>query len=162
MEKGVALKSQFQKLPIAKGELLRDGDDIAILAIGASVYPALAAADRLSKEDIECAVADARFAKPLDTDIILALANRNRVVIVEENALACGFGSAVLELLNNSEFANVKIERLGLPDQFVEHGTQEILRSMLCLDADGIVQKIKASFPELSVTPSARSGERNS
>ena len=158
---GVTLKPHFQQLPIGKGELLRDGEDLAILAIGSSVYPALAAADRLSKEGIQCAVANARFAKPLDTELILELASRTRLVTVEENALAGGFGSAVTELLSNSELPTVKIECLGLPDQFIEHGTQEILRSMFSLDSDGIVQKIKASFPELFVTPSARSGVRN-
>jgi len=158
---GVAMKPHFRELPIGKGELLRDGEALAILAIGSSVYPALAAADKLSKEGIRCAVVNARFAKPLDNDLILGLANRMRLITVEENAVAGGFGSAVTDLLGNSELAPVKIEHLGLPDQFVEHGTQEILRYIFNLDCEGIVRKIKLSFPELSAAPSARRGVGN-
>jgi 1-deoxy-D-xylulose-5-phosphate synthase len=158
---GAAMKPYLRELPIGKGELLRDGETLAILAIGSSVYPALAAAERLSKEGIQCAVANARFAKPLDSDLILGLASRMPLITVEENVVAGGFGSAVAELLSNSELAGVKIEHLGLPDEFVEHGSQEILRSICNLDCEGIVQKIKLSFPELFVVPSARRGLGN-
>lgn len=147
---GVSLKSRFQ-LPIGKGEILRDGEDLAILAIGSVVYPSLAAAEQLASEGIDCAVVNARFAKPLDSELILELASKKRLLTVEENALAGGFGSAVLELLSEAESVNVKIERLGLPDRFIEHGSQEIFRSLFKLDAEGIARHIKASFPELLV-----------
>lgn len=147
---GVSLKSRFH-LPIGKGEILRDGEDMAILAIGSVVYPSLAAAERLTSEGINCAVANARFAKPLDSELILELATKKRLLTVEENALAGGFGSAVMEVLSEAESVNVKIERLGLPDRFIEHGTQEIFRSLFKLDAEGIARHIKASFPELLV-----------
>jgi 1-deoxy-D-xylulose-5-phosphate synthase len=149
---GVPLSSDLRQIPIGKGELLRDGQDIAVLAIGQTVSPALVAAERLAEEGVQCAVVDARFAKPLDAELVLELATRTgRVVTVEENALAGGFGSAVLELLVNAKLSQVKAECIGLPDQFVEHGTQELLRSMFELDAEGIARRIKLAFPELFV-----------
>jgi len=149
---GVPLSSDLRQLPIGKGELLRDGQDVAVLAIGQTVNPALAAAEQLAEEGVQCAVVDARFAKPLDSELVLELAARtNRVVTVEENALAGGFGSAALELLADAKLSQVKAECIGLPDQFVEHGTQELFRSMFGLDAEGIARRIKQAFPELFV-----------
>ena len=145
---GVPVKPVLERLPIGKAELLRDGKDLAILAIGSTVYPALAAARRLAKEGIYCTVVNSRFAKPLDSELILELAARTkRLLTVEENALIGGFGSAVLELLSNAKLEGVQVECLGLPDKFIEHGTQELFRSMFDLDADGIARRIKASFP---------------
>ena len=157
---GVPLKPSFEQLPIGKGEVIRDGDDLAILAIGVTVYPALAAADKLAEEGINCAVVNARFAKPLDEKLMLELAtNTNKVLTVEENTLAGGFGSAVLELLNKAKLPEVKVECLGLPDWFIAHGTQQHFRSKFGLDADGIAQRIKASFPELLIESSTRQRE---
>ena len=99
---------------------------------------------------------NARFAKPLDNELILGLAGRMPLVIVEENALVGGFGGSVAELLSDSGMTHVKVERLGLPDNFIEHGTQEMLRSMFNLDCDGIVRKIENSFPELIIASSTR------
>jgi 1-deoxy-D-xylulose-5-phosphate synthase len=115
------------------------------------VYPALDAAEQLKREGIDCAVANARYVKPLDSELILELAAKKRLLTVEENALAGGFGSSVLELVSDAKLENVKIERLGLPDRFIEHGPQEIFRSLFKLDAKGIAQCIKTSFPELLV-----------
>jgi 1-deoxy-D-xylulose-5-phosphate synthase len=153
----------LRELPIGKGELLRDGEDLAILAIGPAVYPALAASDRLSKDGIRCAVANARFAKPLDTDLILDLAKTKRLISVEEDARACGFGTAVLELLSTSKRTTVKVQRLGgsPPVQFVDYGGQEVRRSGSSLDGDGIAESIRTFFPELSPAPAARSGVGN-
>jgi 1-deoxy-D-xylulose-5-phosphate synthase len=136
-------------LPVGQGEILREGEDVSILAIGSAVYPALAAAARLSERGINCTVADARYAKPLDVNLILELASRKRLLTVEENALAGGFGGAVLEMLSDAGLADVKIGRLGLPDTFIEHGTQELFRSMFDLDAEGIARRVEAAFPEL-------------
>jgi 1-deoxy-D-xylulose-5-phosphate synthase len=114
------------------------------------VLPALTAAEQLAKEGIECAVINARFAKPLDSELILEHASRTkRVVTVEENAVAAGFGSAVLQSLENSKLADIRTECIGLPDKFVEHGPQGLLRSMFNLDAEGIAHRIRSSFPEL-------------
>ena len=100
---GVTLKSRFQKLPVGKGELLRDGDDLSHHSHWFIGISGTAAAERLAGEGIQCAVVNARFAKPLDTELILRLARRTRrIVTVEENALAGGFGSAVMELLCHS------------------------------------------------------------
>jgi 1-deoxy-D-xylulose-5-phosphate synthase len=157
---GVSIDPDLQQLFLGKGEILRDGQDLAILAIGSTVYPTLAAAKQLAEEGIQCAVANARFAKPLDAELVLELATRTKKLLtVEENALAGGFGSAVLELLVNSKLAGVRVECLGLPDKFIEHGTQGLLRSMFDLDADGIVRRVKNLFPELAVGASARQRE---
>lgn len=154
---GTPLAPDFRQLPIGKGEMLKEGEDLAILAIGSTVYPAMAAAERLSKESIHCAVANVRFAKPLDSELILELAtSTRRLLTVEENALAGGLGSAVLELLGKARLESVKVECLGLPDRFIEHGTQEFFRAMFNLDSEGIARCVRAAFPELVVEASIR------
>ncbi len=148
---GVPLDQELRELPIGKGEVLREGQDVAILAIGASVAPALEAAERLGQSGIGCSVVNARFAKPLDSPLILDLAAQTkRLVTVEENAIAGGFGSAVLELVQSSGIHDVEVELIGLPDEFVEHGPQGLLRAKYNLDADGIARHVLSSFPELS------------
>jgi 1-deoxy-D-xylulose-5-phosphate synthase len=147
---GVPLQPELHQLPIGRGEKLRDGQDVAILAIGTTAYPALAAAEQLAMEGVECAVVNARFAKPLDSELILEEASRTkRVVTVEENTLAAGFGSAVLELLESSKMEGVRTECIGMPDRFVEHGPQGLFRSMFELDAEGVARRIRSSFPDL-------------
>jgi 1-deoxy-D-xylulose-5-phosphate synthase len=158
---GINLNPRLAEIPIGKGELLQGGEDIAIIALGSSVYPALDASARLLNEGVSCAVIDARFAKPLDEELILSLTGRMPLVTVEENVLAGGFGSAVAEMVNKSNQTAIKIESLGLPDQFIEHGTQQILRSLYNLDSDGIFQNIKSHFPELFTVPSIRGKVRN-
>ncbi len=149
---GVTPKSKLQQLPIGKGEMLRYGNDVAILAIGSTVYPAVAAAEQLATENIKCSVLNARFAKPLDSETILDLATRTkRLVTVEENTLVGGFGSAVVELLQISKVTDVKVERIGLPDQFIDHGPQDLFRSMFGLDSRGIARRVKSAFPHLVV-----------
>jgi len=157
---GVPLQPELKQLPIGKGEKLRDGQDVAIVAIGTMVAAALAAAEQLSKEGIECAVINARFAKPLDSELILEHASRTkRVVTVEENAVAAGFGSTVLQLLGSSRLTGVRTECIGIPDSFVEHGPQELLRSMFELDPEGIAQRIRSSFPELTLQGNTKQRE---
>ncbi|MDP2729448.1 MAG: 1-deoxy-D-xylulose-5-phosphate synthase [Dehalococcoidales bacterium] len=147
---GVPLKPNPEQLPLGKSELLRDGDEVAIFAIGSRVNAAVTAAEQLAEDGIRCAVVNARFAKPLDSELLLKLAAKTRrVLTVEENALAGGFGSAVLELIAQAKLSQIRVERLGLPDIFIEHGTQELFYSMFNLDAKGIAQYIKSSFPEL-------------
>ncbi|MEW6232616.1 MAG: 1-deoxy-D-xylulose-5-phosphate synthase [Chloroflexota bacterium] len=147
---GVPLEEEPTPLPIGKAEVLRRGRDLAILAVGVSVYPALAAAETLSLEGIDAAVVNARFVKPLDRSLIVGLAKHfRRIVTVEENALAGGFGSAVLELLEERGLTGVNVKRIGLPDEFVEHGTQEILRNKYNLTSEGIIKLIRNYFPEL-------------
>ncbi|MBI4187132.1 MAG: 1-deoxy-D-xylulose-5-phosphate synthase [Chloroflexi bacterium] len=156
---GVPLNPDFERLPIGRGEVLRDGGDVAILALGSTVYPALDAAETLAQSGIQCTVVNARFAKPLDSELILKLsASTCKVLTVEENVLAGGFGSAVLELLCRSGMSEVRVECLGLPDRFIEHGAQEIFRSMFALDSEGIARRVVTSFPELLVGSSPSSG----
>jgi len=146
----VQLGEVWQELPVGKGEVLRGGEDVGILAIGVTVAPTIEAAQRLAEKGIECTVVNARFVKPLDSSLILEVARRTkRVVTVEENALWGGFGSAVVELLDGSHITDLRVERIGLPDEFVEHGSQGVLRAKYNLDADGIAQRVISSFPEL-------------
>jgi 1-deoxy-D-xylulose-5-phosphate synthase len=142
---GVAFSSTLSKLPIGKAEVLTEGQDLLILALGASVYPALAAAKELEKQGFSATVVNARFIKPLDEPLILSLAAKHgRVLTVEENVVAGGFGSAVLELLADRELSGVAVKRLGIPDVFVEHGSQDVLRQKYELDAAGILKNALA------------------
>ena len=148
---GTALDEALHELPIGKGEILRDGKNVAILALGNLVYPALEAAEELEKAGVESRVVNARFVKPLDTELILDTSTKiKRILTVEENTLDGGFGSAVLQLLQSSKVQGVRVKCLGLPDLFIEHGTQLQLRSMYDLDAPGIARQVLTSFPELS------------
>ncbi len=147
---GAALDESFRELPIGKGEILRHGEDVAIVSLGNMVYPSMEAARKLAHAGVQCSVINARFAKPLDTELILDAARRTkRLLTVEENALAGGFGSAVMQLLQSSGVLDVSVKCLGLPDVFVEHGSQSLLRASFDLDAAGIARQVLNSFPEL-------------
>jgi 1-deoxy-D-xylulose-5-phosphate synthase len=144
------LDDALYPLPIGKAEVLRNGEDVAILAIGATVAPALEAAAELATKDIKAMVVNARFAKPLDSALVLDLAGRiKRVVTVEENTLSGGFGSSVTGLLQKSGITDVAVRSLGLPDVYIEHGTQAILRAKYGLDASGIASQVLSMFPGL-------------
>lgn len=137
---GVEIDSELKSLEIGKGEELLDGKDLTIIAIGATVYPALEAAETLRRKGIDTGVVNARFVKPLDADLILSVARRTgRVITVEENALQGGFGSAVLELLYDNNLQNVRVKRLGIPDHYIEQGSQAQLRKDVGIDSEGIV-----------------------
>jgi 1-deoxy-D-xylulose-5-phosphate synthase len=137
---GVALDEAIKILPVGKGELLREGTALTIVAIGATVMPALKAAEQLAQQGIQSAVVNARFIKPLDSELILSQARSTGAIItVEENVLQGGFGSAVLELLYDNDLGHVRIKRLGLPDRFIEHGSQAQLRNDVGIDTEGIV-----------------------
>ncbi len=129
-------------LPIGRAEiLLEDGQDVLILAIGHPVYDALQAAKILSEAGIQATVVNCRFVKPLDAETIVALARRvPRIITVEENVRQGGFGGAVLECLAEHGTVGFRLERIGLPDSFIEHGPQDQLRSRYQIDAPAIVQ----------------------
>jgi 1-deoxy-D-xylulose-5-phosphate synthase len=151
---GVPLDTILHEMPIGKGEILRYGNDVAILALGASVNPAYEAAKVLSSKSVESTVVNARFVKPLDEALIIDLARRiKHIVTVEENVLAGGFGSSVVKLLQDAGITDVTVKNLGIPDEFVEHGTQSILRGKYSIDASGIAGKtlelLNASAPVL-------------
>ncbi|MDH5526006.1 MAG: 1-deoxy-D-xylulose-5-phosphate synthase [Nitrospirota bacterium] len=127
----------FSLLPVGKSETLRKGADMTILSVGTLAYPALDAAERLAAEGISARVVDARFVKPLDEEAVLEAAETGYLLTVEENALAGGFGSAVLECLERHN-VTARVKRLGIPDRFIEQGPQPVLRADLGLDAEGI------------------------
>ena len=144
---GVPLEQNLKKLPIGKGEIIRNGKDGAILAVGVMVYPALEAANTLSSEGIDLTVMNARFIKPLDRDLIISLAcDIGNLFTVEDSALMGGFGTAVLELLEKEGIEGVKVTRFGYPDCFVEQGEQAELRRMFGLDVEGIAAGIRKAL----------------
>lgn len=147
-----AVSNQRSELEMGKAEILMDGDDIVIIAVGNTVQPALKAAEMLRKDGISACVVNARFIKPLDIELIISLAQHTkRLITVEENVLAGGFGSAVMECLNDAGITDVQIKRIGINDEFVEHGSQSILRKKYGLDEEGIYKTCKACFIETQV-----------
>jgi 1-deoxy-D-xylulose-5-phosphate synthase len=149
---GVAIDPDIKRIPLGEAELLRDGDDVAVLAVGAVVHPALEAAGELAADGISAAVLNARFVKPLDRGRILALARRcRRVVTVEEHSAQGGFGSAVLELFAE-EGLQVPVRILGVPDELIEHGETPATVGIAAAD-------IRAAATELMGRPPAPSSE---
>ena len=145
---GVELDETLQEIPIGKWEIVRHGKDVAILAIGAMVAPALEAARELAANKIEATVVNARFAKPLDSALMIDLAHRIKcLVTLEENTLSGGFGSNVARFLQDSGFGDLQIKSIGIPDEFVEQGTQATLRTKYGLDAKAIAQQVLSLFP---------------
>ncbi|MFN2530760.1 MAG: 1-deoxy-D-xylulose-5-phosphate synthase [Pyrinomonadaceae bacterium] len=148
---GADITREPQLLEIGKAEILRDAGEIAILAYGAMVHPALHAAENLSREGIEATVVNARFVKPLDNSLILALARTRRLLVtVEEAYLAGGFGSAILELLEENGLQDkVRVVRMGIPDRLITHGDAKLLLAKYGLDTDGIYNRVKESIEVL-------------
>lgn len=148
---GVDISDVPKKLEIGRGEVLREGADASIIAYGSMVYPSLAAADILAARGIKVQVINARFVKPLDAELILKAATDHEAIItVEEGYLAGGFGSAVVELLEeNGLLDSIKVARLGVPDEIVTHGDQKVLLGQYGLDAEGIAAKVDATLAAL-------------
>jgi 1-deoxy-D-xylulose-5-phosphate synthase len=154
---GVNMDVEFRELPIGKGEILRQGNDIAILAIGSMVAPALEAAEKLALQGVEATVVNARFVKPIDAELIVDLATRiKRIVTVEENTIPGGFGNYVNDAVRQADLRDVIIRNVGLPDVFIEHGGQDFLRSKYGLDAAGIIGKVLEIVPAGSATKIVR------
>ena len=146
---GVNIASEWPLLPIGKAEILKNGNDVLILAIGRTVGEALQAWEILLKEGISATLVNARFVKPLDSDMICSLVKKiPRIVTVEENVLQGGFGSAVLECLSDHAVTGYRLIRLGIPDSFVEHGSQSLLRSKYGIDAQAIAQASRRLLTE--------------
>jgi 1-deoxy-D-xylulose-5-phosphate synthase len=154
---GVNMDVEFRELPSGKGEILRQGNDIAILAIGSMVAPALEAAEKLALQGVEATVVNARFVKPIDAELIVDLATRiKRIVTVEENTIPGGFGNYVNDAVRQADLRDVIIRNVGLPDVFIEHGGQDFLRSKYGLDAAGIIGKVLEIVPAGSATKIVR------
>ena len=146
---GVRREVSLQSIDIGKGEVLREGQDILIIAIGSTVYPSLRAAERLADLGIQAAVINSRFLKPLDGTLLCDWAKRTgKVLTVEENVLQGGFGSAVLELFQERGIFSIQVKRLGIPDTFVEHGPQTLLREKYGIDEKGIFKGVMKMFEE--------------
>ncbi|MEW5978022.1 MAG: 1-deoxy-D-xylulose-5-phosphate synthase [Acidobacteriota bacterium] len=153
---GVELDEELRMLELGKGEVLQDGRDCAIVALGSMVAPSLKAAQKLEADGISVSVVNARFAKPLDEELIACLANEKPFLItVEEAALMGGFGSAVLEFLESKNLQGCKVLRIGIPDRLIPHGSPSLLHAKYGVDADGIYEKIK-SFIEGHYSSSPR------
>jgi 1-deoxy-D-xylulose-5-phosphate synthase len=149
---GVSVEGEPHLLEIGKAEILRDaGSDVAVVAYGSMVHPSLQAAERLARDGVETTVVNARFVKPLDAGLLLALARTKRLIVtVEEAYLAGGFGSAVLELLEENGLQDkVRVVRMGIPDRWVTHGDAKLLLAKYGLDADGIYTRVKESIEVL-------------
>jgi 1-deoxy-D-xylulose-5-phosphate synthase len=150
---GAVLDKELKTLEIGKGEVLKEGSDLAIIAIGSVVNPAVAAAKRLSEEGINIKVINARFVKPLDEDLILKTAAAiNKIITIEENILQGGFGSAILELLAEKNITGIWVKRLGIPDEFVDHATQTEQHHKYGLNEEGIIRTIKEMLAKESIS----------
>ncbi len=144
---GAPLDGDLRELPIGKGYVVREGNDVVIFALGKPAGAAMEAAEMLARQGVSCGVVNPVFVKPLDVDLILDAARRaRRIVTVEENVLAGGFGSAVLEALAQAGLDDVSVHRIGMPDSFIEHGTAADQRRRLRLDAEGIAQQVMSVF----------------
>jgi len=141
---GVERDAELKSLPIGKGEVLREGADATIFAIGNEVWPAMEAAAILEKGNINVAVVNARFIKPLDDELIGKFCVPNaKIITVEEGSLAGGFGSAVMERVQQLGIENVNFHSIGIPDEYVHHGSQDVLRAQYDLHGAGIAKRVR-------------------
>ena len=144
---GVEWREKFRLIRFGEAEILKEGRDIWILAVGSMVYPSLEAAELLRGEGRDVGVVNARFVKPLDGDLLRNLAKRSRpLVTVEENVLAGGYGSAVMESSELAGLSNIEVLRIGLPDKFIEHGERGRLLRLYGLTSEEIALRIKKRF----------------
>ncbi|NOR13560.1 MAG: 1-deoxy-D-xylulose-5-phosphate synthase [Candidatus Aminicenantes bacterium] len=143
---GVDQDGELNVIPLGKGEVLKEGKDL-LIAFGSLVHPALEAAAKLEDDGIELAVVNARFAKPLDEDLILSYARSGSVVLtVEEGVTAGGFGSAVRELLDRKKIFDIRFKSIGLPDEIYPLGKVDQVKKMFKLDPDGLAQQIRQFY----------------
>ncbi len=140
---GVPMDQEYKAIPVGEAEILSQGDDLLILALGSTVYPSLEAAEKLKTEGFSVCVVNCRFVKPIDTRLAELAASTGRVLVVEENIRQGGLGGAILELLNDMDLINIRVKRIGLPDGFVEHGPTAILREKCGLDTAGILKEAR-------------------
>ncbi len=150
---GVPLEPELINIPIGRAEVLREGKDVTLIAVGPPVYEALAAAEELSGFGIEATVINGRFIKPLDDETLIEhICRTGKVLTIEEHVLAGGFGSAVLEMLE-SRGINARVKRIGITDEFVTHGTTKALREKYGLTAGNITRTVVKSLVKPKVRP---------
>jgi 1-deoxy-D-xylulose-5-phosphate synthase len=144
---GVHMPRSIAPIEIGRGEILREGDRVAVVGYGSGVQKALEAADLLAEGGLDVTVADARFAKPLDEDLLTSLAAEHELLVtVEEGVLSGGFGSAVWECLNDAGGHVPRIMRVGLPDRYVAHGKPALLHAEIGFTGRAIAQRIEAAI----------------
>jgi 1-deoxy-D-xylulose-5-phosphate synthase len=144
---GVPMPRSIAPIEIGRGEILREGDRVAVVGYGSGVQKALEAADLLAEGGLDVTVADARFAKPLDEELLTSLAAEHELLVtVEEGVLAGGFGSAVWECLNEAGGQVPRILRVGLPDRYVAHGKPALLHAEVGYTGRAIAQRIEAAI----------------
>jgi 1-deoxy-D-xylulose-5-phosphate synthase len=147
---GVDLPKRPEEIPIGSGELLAEGERVALLGYGYGVQVAMEAARQLGEHDLSVTVADGRFAKPLDTELVRRLAREHELVVtVEENVLPGGFGSAVLEHLEDAftdPGSRARVMRVGLPDRYVTHGKPALLREEVGFTGEAVAERVLAAL----------------
>ncbi|HAT80579.1 MAG TPA: 1-deoxy-D-xylulose-5-phosphate synthase, partial [Flavobacterium sp.] len=140
------MEDGWEPLAIGKGEILRHGDDLLLLGYGSMVQTALQVAELLGEHGISVTVINARFVKPLDTDLIAPLARQiGKVATIEEGCLIGGFGAAVLEALQDHD-VHVPVKRFGVPDILVDHATPDQSKTDLGLNGSQIAEQLRATF----------------
>jgi 1-deoxy-D-xylulose-5-phosphate synthase len=160
MALGVELDPVLKTIPIGKGELLEEGRDITLLAYGSMVAVAREAAAELGRRGISCGVANARFAKPLDLDLLRRIAaSTPRILTLEEHLEIGGFGAGVLEAFHSEGLPSEQLRVHAIPDMFVEHSPQLQQRHNLKLDVEGVVERVLALYPDLSRLPGTPTAE---
>ena len=158
---GVPLDEEMKELQIGKGEVIKDGSDIAILAYGHTVDGAMMVSNMFEKEGISVAVINARFAKPVDKDLIVQYAKSTRCLItVEEHSLKGGFGSAVLEALQEEKVCSVPVKCIGLGDIVLEHGSPGKQRKDLKLDPEGMFDTIETFYGSVAENDASGNGKK--
>ncbi len=140
---GVSMDPAYKKLPIGEAEILREGRDMLIIALGSMVSPSMEAAKLLDREGLSVGVANCRFVKPLDPRLADYSRAVGRVLIAEENIIQGGLGGAVLEMFNDIGLGDIHVKRIGLPDKFIEHGSLSFLREKYGLDISGIARQAR-------------------
>lgn len=142
-----SLDNDCKPVEIGKGEILREGPDGVIIAYGAMVYPSMECADMLAGKGIDVTVVNARFAKPLDENLIMKVARKHQIVLtVEDHTEVGGFGSAILELLVDKGINTQNVQKMGIPDRFIEQGSRDIILKTLNLDAEGIYKNFISTW----------------
>jgi 1-deoxy-D-xylulose-5-phosphate synthase len=145
---GIKMDDKLKQIPIGEWEVLKSGEDLTILTFGTMIPVAMDAAQTLEKEGIRVEVVNARSIKPLDDEMLTRIAVQNRPILtIEEAALQGGFGSAVLEYLNDNQFHNVVVKRMGIPDRFIEHGSVKELWEEIGLTSQNVIQVIEEIIP---------------
>ncbi|PKH08326.1 1-deoxy-D-xylulose-5-phosphate synthase [Planomicrobium sp. MB-3u-38] len=148
---GVEMDAELQALPIGSWEVLKKGTDAVILTFGTTIPMAMDAAKKLSEKGINAEVVNARFIKPMDEEMLHSIFKRNLpVMTIEEAILQGGFGSAVLEFAHDHGYHDATIDRMGIPDQFIEHGDVAELMDEIHMNSDQVVSTIQNLIPEKS------------